>query len=179
MRLAICAVVMAVIAISTYWLGRQQGELPQNVYQALPTDPNLVQWRQNWREAGDSIVTANIVGATGNQLYVYLDYIYSGSHGDEVTVCGNVTRNGRGGNWSCSPTLIRKGRGFTTLRLGMSTQARATECSDAIVIDFYDATGATFFKQTVPYRKTWIKGEGGLYGKFREYLSLCPQPNDI
>lgn len=177
MRLAIYVALMTVIAFSAYWLGMQKGELPQNVYQALPTDPNLVQWRQDWLKAGDSIVTADIVGETGNQLYVYMDYIYSGSHGDEVNACGNVTRDGRGGNWSCSPTLIRKGRGFASLRLGMSSQARAIECSDAIVIDFYDATGATFFKQTVPYRKTWIRGESGLYGKIRESLSLCPAAN--
>ncbi len=150
------------------------GRLPQVIFQAPPIDENLVQWRRNWREADDSIVSATVVSEAADELFVYVDYIYSGNHGDEVTTCGNIKRNGDNGRWTCAPGGIRRGRGFVTLRFGLSSKARDIECSDAVAINFYDERGVTFFEKIFPFNKTWVKGGKGMYGKIRESLSVCP-----
>lgn len=105
-------------------------------------------------------MSVSIVADSSDQLFVYVDYIYSGSHGDKVTTCGSIIRNGRGGNWSCSPTAVGKGRGFVTLRFGLSFKAREIECSDEIEIHYYDQRGIIFFAQKFPFKKTWVKKGG-------------------
>ena len=165
--------VLVLIAIA-YLIGAKIGQLPEVVYQAPLNDTNLVQWRKNWRQAGDSIVSATVVANSGEKMFVYVDYIYSGSHGDKTTTCGSIVKDGGGGDWSCSPTGIGKGRGFVTLRFALSSKSRETECSDGIRINYYDEKGSTFFEKTFPFQKTWIKDEQGVYGKIREILSICP-----
>lgn len=174
MKNTIGLMLMLVLIAAVYLIGVKIGQLPAVIYQTPLDDANLVQWRKNWQQAGDSIVTATVVANSGEKTFIYVDYIYSGSHGDKVTTCGSVLRNGRGGNWSCSPTSIGKGRGFMTLRLGLSSKSREIECSDEIRINYYDEKGSTFFEKIVPFQKTWVKGEQGVYGKIREVLSICP-----
>lgn len=157
-----------------YTIGLHIGREPRVIYEASDQDPDVQQWQRDWTQARDTIVTATVVTQSSDNMYVYLDYIYSGSHGDEATSCGNVTREGRGGEWVCSPVSVKRGRGFITLRFGLSDSAREAECSDAIVVDFYDKNGATFFSKSFTLEKTWVKKPKGLYQMLREIVGLCP-----
>lgn len=171
-------VIIFLMAISilglVYTVGLEIGREPTAIYRAPDDDPDVLQWQRDWRQATDAIVTATVVAQSAKEMFVYLDYIYSGSHGAQATSCGGITRKGRGGEWSCSPVVVGRGRGFVTLRFGLSDNAREVECSDAIVVDFYDESGATFFSKSFAFDKTWIKEDEGFYGRLREAVWPCP-----
>ena len=171
-------VIIFLMAISilglVYTVGLEIGREPTVIYRAPDDDPDVLQWQRDWRQATDAIVTATVVAQSAKEMFVYLDYIYSGSHGAQATSCGSITRKGRGGEWSCSPVVVGRGRGFVTLRFGLSDNAREVECSDAIVVDFYDESGATFFSKSFAFDKTWIKEDEGFYGRLREAVWPCP-----
>jgi hypothetical protein len=159
----------------TFWLGVLRGREPTWLYVAPADEPNLVQWQQDWRKAGNSIVTAAVVSNTGDQLYVYVDFIYSGDQGDQVTTCGGIRMTGQQGNWSCSPVGVKKGRGFFMLRFGLADTAAQLECSDKIIINLYSKDRGTFFEQEFPFEKIWVKVNDTLKGKLQQSLWYCPK----
>lgn len=177
MKQIVGLVLIAVLLPVSYWFGMVDGASPEVVYQAPPDDENLLQWRRDWRKAGNSLIEASIVSDRPDQLLVYVDYIYSGEHGKTATTCGNLWYEGRRGQWTCSPTGIRRGRGFTTLRFQLSSDARAIECSDTIEIDFYDRSGSVFFTKEVPFRKTWVDGGDGFMAEIKQATASCPESN--
>lgn len=165
-------IILILVAIS-YTYGTKVGQRPEIVYQAAADDVNLQQWRKDHRLAGDSIVSAAVVANTDMQLSIYVDYIYSGSHGNSATTCGSVLKDGSGWFWSCFPAGIGKGRGFVTLKFKLTDRAKVI-CSDAIRINFYDKNGKTFFKKIVPFRKKWVQDGLNVIGKINASIPGCP-----
>jgi len=154
-------------------IGMKIGQLPTTVFQLDNTGPYLSKWRRDWRSAPNQLVSATVVADAPDKLYVYIDTVYTGDHGP-ATTCGNIGAKHGGGVWTCSPTSMNPKRGFTMLRFGLSSRAREIECSDSITIDMYDRQGSTFYQQTVPYTKVWVKNVQGPMGKLRELFSSCP-----
>jgi len=153
--------------------GMKIGQLPVTVFELGNSDPYLVNWRRDWRSAPNQLVSATVVGNAPDQLFLYIDTVYTGDHGP-ATTCGGVSGGHAGGVWTCSPTSMNERRGFTMLRFGLNSRARDIECSDSITIDMYDRNGSTFYQETVPYKKVWVKQGSGALGKLRELFSICP-----
>ena len=170
---AILVIFFSVLLVLTWSLGLKVGGLPKTVYKASSNDVNLVQWRNDWRNAKDSIVAASVIGEGSEEVYLYLDYIYSGQSGDEATICGTVKGVEKQGRWGCAPTGIKRGRGFVSLRLTLSNNAEDIECSTEIGFKIYDKNGRIFYKESYPFKKVWVKGGSGMTGKIRELFSKC------
>lgn len=158
-----------------YIIGVKIGQLPETIYQAPYDDENLIKWQENQDNISNSIVTASVIGNSSDQLYVYIDYIYSGEHGDTAISCGEINRYGYSGDWACSPIGIGAGRGFITLRLSLADDITEVACSNEIVVSFYNLNGKTFFKKIIPYKKTWLKSHSEVNSKLIEFISRCPQ----
>lgn len=140
----------------------QDSQFSKYIYQAPKDDPNLLQWRRDWTKAGNSLVSAKVLGSTRDQLYVYLDYIYSGVRGPEVTTCGHIVakNSDMAGSWSCRPMTVKRGRGFAVLSFDLlDSVAKDYICSEKIVVDFYDHVGASFFEQEIDFKKEWTTGK--------------------
>lgn len=167
--------ILATAISCSYIIGVKIGQLPENIYQAPFDDENLIKWEEYQDNLSNSIVSASIVGNSSDQLYVYIDYIYSGEHGDTVTSCGEINRYGYPGDWACAPVGVGSGRGFVTLNFSLADDSTDIVCSNEIVISFYNSNGKTFFKKAIPYNKTWVKNRSEVSSKLRELISRCPQ----
>lgn len=168
------SVIILVLVTISYSFGTKVGQSPNVIYQAASDDVNLLQWKKDPNLANDSIVSATVVTKTDKQLTVYVDYIYSGSHGNNVTTCGSVLKDGSSWFWSCFPTGIAKGRGFVTLKFKLTDRAKEVLCSDAIQINFYDKNGKTFFKKIAPFRKKWVQDGINVIDKISASMPGCP-----
>lgn len=165
---------LSIILIFGAWkVGVKVGQLPHDIYVAPADHENIIQWKKNWREAGNSIVTASVIGDSSEKLYLYLDYIYSGTHGDTVTACGGIRGKDEVGKWSCSPVGVKRGRGFVTLKMSLSSGVSGKACSNEVGVRIYDKRGSTFLEEWYPYQKIWIKGADGINGKIQEFFTLC------
>jgi hypothetical protein len=166
-------IILILVAIS-YSYGTKVGQSPNVIFLAASDDVNHMQWKKDPNLANDSIVSVTVVTKTDKQLTVYVDYIYSGSHGNSATTCGSVLKDGSGRFWSCFPTGIGKGRGFVTLKFNLTDRAKGIICSDAIRINYYDKNGNTFFKKIVPFRKKWVQDGLNVIGKINASMPGCP-----
>ena len=165
---------MAFVTVLSWHLGIKTGQLPIDVYVADPDDQNLLQWTRDWTKANTSIVTASVIGDASDRLYLYLDYIYSGEHGDNATACGSI--RGTDGNrveWTCSPVGVVKGRGFVTLRMQLSSKVDQTVCSEEVGVRIYSDDRGTFFTAWYPYRKVWMRNGDDFEGKVRRIYKSC------
>ena len=147
-------------------------EAPKNIYTAPSNDQNLVQWKEDWTKAGDSIVSVDVVSIESDRIFVNVEYIYSGKYGPEVTTCGNIMREVRSGDWYCEPTGIRKGRGFVTLRFGTTEASSKVLCSKTIRVNFYH-NRKTFFAQDFPFEKKWVTIKWPWFWKIYEHFGKC------
>ena len=171
--LPIVLIVFALLLVGAFYAGKKTGELPVSVYAMNNNDPYLLNWRRDWRSAPTRLISATVVGNAPDTLYVYIDTVYTGEQGP-ATTCGNINSTHSSNVWTCSPTTMREKRGFTMLRFGMSSQARPIECSDSITIDMYSRDGGSFYQETIPFHKVWVKQGKGVVGKLREIFSQCP-----
>jgi len=140
--------------------GKRVSSLPERIYQMPQDHPNLVQWRADWREAPNDIVTATVLASDATSLYVYIDYLYSGEYGAEVLTCGGLKIVGKRVAWSsCSPVAIHSGRGFAVLRLQMGSKGEKVEFTDGIYITMYTSGGRTFYEKSIPFKKLWLRDQ--------------------
>ena len=182
MKYLIAVALGLIIFTVAYNYGKWVGESPNIIYQVASSDDNLSLWERDPSLAKNGIFSATVVTNTDDQLVVYVDYIYSGSHGETATTCGSVLDQGNGWVWSCFPTGIKKGRGFVTLKFKLIDRAKDIECSNEIKINFYDKNGATFFQKIIPYNKIWLKHGLGHIDKLKSRITECPKAsnnNDI
>jgi hypothetical protein len=170
---AILLVVFTILLILTWNVGLKVGGLSKTIYKAQPNDANLVQWKKDWRNAADSIVFASVIAEDAEELYLYVDYIYSGKNGIEATICGTVKGVEKQGLWGCAPAGIKRGRGFVSLRLTLNDKARDIECSTEVGFKIYDNSGKIFYEESYFFEKVWVKNGSGVSGKIREIFSKC------
>jgi len=157
--------VMVLLFSYGFVLGKRAFVIPERIYALSQDDKTLIQWRKDGRVT--DIVTVTVIGYDATSLYVYVDYIYSGDHGDEVLTCGGIELMGKGVSWgNCSPVEVKKGRGFVVLRLQQNNNADDFQYSDGIYVNLYDANGNVFFEKGFPYKKLWLKNQP----KFITYL---------
>lgn len=170
----LASILIAVAIIFAWYLGKQVGQLPIDIYVAPSDDENLLQWRKDWTKAGTSVVTASVIGDSSDEIYVYVDLIYSGKHGYSATACGAVREmSGNRADWTCSPVGVKRGRTFIALRMQLSSKSEKTVCSNELGIRIYDESGDTFFAAWYPYQKVWVRDGKGFEGKLTELLTLC------
>lgn len=174
MRILTSILTILLLITSAFLIGEKMGALPNVIYEASPDNENLILWRKNWKSANNDIVSASVIGESADSIFVYVDYIYTGSHGDRVISCGNILHNGERGEWSCSPTGLGKGRGFIILRFSFTSTSKKITCSDQILIDLYNKNGTVFYEKTIPFKKVWVNSKSVVAGKLRELFSICP-----
>ena len=92
--------VSAVLFSFGFVFGKRVSILPEVVYQLPDNAPNMLQWRRDWREANNDVVTATVIGSDADKLFVYIDYLYSGDHGPEAVTCGGLQLMGKNVAWS-------------------------------------------------------------------------------
>ena len=175
LKYLLLSILCILIFVGGYYLGKNKGESPVVLFQASEADDNLVKWKNKSNEIGTSLISASVVSQTDTQLVLYVEYIYSGSHGRTATTCGSVMDRNDSWVWGCAPTGIGTGRGFASLRFTLNNRARNVECSDEIKINFYDGKGVTFFSKRLPYNKKWFKASNGKDDKLPNLVSACPK----
>ncbi len=143
------------------------------IYELEDTDENYKKWINKEHGLKNDLVTATVIGETSNTIYVYIDNIYVGDHGEEVTTCGGVISKDKDGKWSCSPTGVKIGRGFVVLRLSLLHSVKKVVCSDEIYFNLYDRRGQVFYKKEIPYKKKWSNYKENIVGSFKSFFKVC------
>ena len=127
----------------------------QLIYELDESSENYIKWLNKEKDIKNELVTASVIGITQDIMYVYVDVIYSGDHGNEVTSCGKVNSNNKSASWSCSPVGIKAGRGFVVLRFILSDKVDSTIYSNSFEFNMYDNTGTVFYEKELKYKKRW------------------------
>ena len=154
----VCLACMVLLFSYGFVLGKRAFVIPERIYELPQDDKTLIQWRKDGRVT--DIVSVTVIGYDATSLYVYVDYIYSGDHGDVALTCGGIELMGNGVSWGkCSPVEVKKGRGFVVLRLQQNNNADDFQYSDGIYVNLYDDSGSVFLEKEFPYKKLWLKNQ--------------------
>lgn len=134
---------------------------------------DLAQWKKTWNEPSNEVVQVAVIGNEPDLLRLRVDYRYSGEYGDEVFACGNVDERAKHVNWSCKPVPLKQGESSVTLEFQTSSQSQKRECSKYVVVSFYQGGEMPFYNNYYHYKKAWVKGASGMWGRLEQFFHSC------
>ena len=167
--LAIPVVYMQVTAISE--------TNPIILTEAQGPSEELSQWKLIWKQPENEFKKAEVILDAPDSLKVRFEYHYAGEHEGSIFTCGGIGTRKEHVKWSCRPAPINVGDGVATVTFQTSKNAGKLECSKYVVITIYEAGQMPFYSNYFAYDKKWLKGESGLPGKLKQYMSSCPENN--
>ncbi len=134
---------------------------------------DLSQWKVAWKEPENAIINVGVIANEPDLLQVRVDYRYSGEHGEEVYACGAIDERVRHANWTCKPVRVKPGESTIVLEFKTSDQVQREACSKYVVVSIYPDGGMPFYSNYYHYKKAWIKGASGMWGRFQQFFHSC------
>ena len=134
---------------------------------------DLAQWKKVWAEPDNEISQVAVIMNEPDVLKVRVDYRYSGEHGDEVFACGGIDERANHANWTCKPAKIKPGESTAVIEFNTSSQVEREACSKYVVITIYQGGGTPFYSNYYHYKKAWIRGAQGMFGRLQQFFHSC------
>ena len=134
---------------------------------------DLAQWKTIWNQPDNEIKQVAVVMNEPDVLQVRVDYRYSSEHEDNVFVCGGIDERINQVNWTCKPVAITPGESTAVVEFRTSRHSPAEVCSKYVVVTLYQGGKMPFYSNYFHYKKAWIKGASGMFGRLQQFFHSC------